>query len=123
MHVCVAISVRDGERFIAEAIESVLAQSHADLELRIYDNLSADSSAAIVAGYLGDSRVSYTANAIDLGYYGSLNRALWETEAPLFVPFAADDVMKPENLARKVAAIERTGAGFAHGPVVVIDGK
>jgi glycosyltransferase involved in cell wall biosynthesis len=121
VRVCVAISVRNGERFIAEAIESVLGQSHGDLELRIYDNLSTDGGAGIVAGYLGDARVSYKANDHDLGYYGSLNRALFETSAPLFVPFAADDVMEPENLARKVAVIERSGAGFAHSPVLLID--
>lgn len=121
MRVCVAISVRNGERFIAEAIESVLAQSHSDLELRIYDNQSVDSSAEVASRYLADPRVSYTANELDLGYYGSLNRALHETSAPLFVPFAADDVMEPANLALKVAAIERTGAAFAHSPVLLID--
>ena len=121
MRVCVAISVRNGERFIAEAIESVLAQSHSDLELRIYDNLSTDVSAEIASEYLADPRVSYTANEFDLGYYGSLNRALHETSAPLFVPFAADDVMEPANLELKVAAIEHSGAGFAHSPVLLID--
>ena len=47
VRVCVAISVRNGEQFIAEAIESVLDQTHTDLELRIYDNLSTDTSAQI----------------------------------------------------------------------------
>jgi hypothetical protein len=119
--VCVAISVRNGERFLAEAIESVLGQTHADLELRIYDNLSTDGSAAIARSYLTDPRVSYCLNQADLGYYGSLNRALHETACELFVPFAADDVMAPQNLARKVAAIEATGAGFAYSPVALID--
>ncbi len=121
MRVCVAISVRNGERFIAEAIESVLGQCHGDLELLIYDNLSTDRSAEIARSYLDDRRVSYTANEVDLGYYGSLNRALFETSAPLFVPFAADDVMESDNLARKLAAIDGTGAGFAHSPVLLID--
>src|SRR5262249_22484611 len=113
--------VRDGEAYLAEAIESVLTQTHRDLELRVYDNLSSDDSAAIAQGYLDDTRVSYTANDRDLGYYGSLNRALHETACPLFVPFAADDLMAPDNLERKVAAIERTGAGFAYSPVHMID--
>jgi Glycosyl transferase family 2 len=119
--VCVAISVKNGEAFLAEAIESVLAQSHGDLELRVYDNGSADRSAEIVHEYLTDRRVSYTANERDLGYYGSLNRALAETRSPLFVPFAADDVMEPANLQLKVAALRRTGAGFAHSPVHLLD--
>jgi hypothetical protein len=121
--VCVAISVRDGEDYLAEAIESVLAQTHAQLELRIYDNLSGDRSAQIARGYLDDRRVSYTANDRDLGYYGSLNRALAETGCRLFVPFAADDVMAPRNLELKVAAMLQSGAGFAHSPVHLIDGS
>jgi len=119
--VCVAVSVRDGEAYLAEAIESVLAQTHRDLELRIYDNLSRDASAEIARRYLSDPRVTCTTNERDLGYYGSLNRALHETACPLFVPFAADDVMAPENLARKVASIESSDAGFAYSPVHMID--
>jgi len=119
--VCVAISVRNGEQFLAEAIESVLAQTHGDLELRVYDNGSSDRSAEIVHEHLVDRRVSYTANEDDIGYYGSLNRALAETGAPLFVPFAADDVMQPANLQLKVAALRRTGGGFAHSPVHLLD--
>jgi glycosyl transferase family 2 len=119
--VCVAISVRNGEAFLAEAIESVLGQTHADLELRIYDNGSNDASAEIASRYTADPRVSYTANELDIGYYGSLNRALAETPCPLFVPFAADDVMAPANLQLKVAALRRTGAALAHSPVHLID--
>jgi Glycosyl transferase family 2 len=119
--VCVAISVRNGEAFLAEAIESILAQTHGDLELRVYDNGSRDRSAEIVHEHLVDGRVTYTANEQDIGYYGSLNRALAETACPLFVPFAADDVMEPANLQLKVAALRRTGAGFAHSPVHLLD--
>ena len=119
--VCVAISVRDGEAFLAEAIESVLGQTHGDLELRIYDNRSTDRSAEIAHEYVTDGRVTYVENDCDIGYYGSLNRALAETSCALFVPFAADDVMAPANLQLKVAALRRTGAGFAHSPVHLID--
>ncbi len=119
--VCIAVSVRNGEQFLAEAIESVLAQSHDELELRVYDNLSTDRSAVIARSYLGDGRVSYVSNQVDLGYYGSLNRALGDTDAPYFVPFAADDVMHPDNVSAKVALLESTGAGFAHSSVWMID--
>jgi glycosyltransferase involved in cell wall biosynthesis len=119
--VCIAVSVRNGEEFLAEAIESVLGQCHDELELRIYDNLSTDRSAEIARSYLTDGRVSYVPNPVDLGYYGSLNRALGDTDAPYFVPFAADDLMHPDNLSAKVALLESTGAGFVHSPVWLID--
>ncbi len=52
--VCVVIGVRNGERFLDEAIRSVLDQTHRRLELRIYDNRSHDRSAAIARGHLID---------------------------------------------------------------------
>ncbi|MGN6380264.1 MAG: glycosyltransferase, partial [Gaiellales bacterium] len=119
--VCVAISVRNGRDYLAEAISSVLGQELPDLELRIYDNLSTDGSDEIARGFLGDARVTYVANERDLGYYGSLNRALAETDARYFVPFAADDVMEPANLAAKVSVLDASEAGFAHSPVRLID--
>src|SRR5204863_8850010 len=83
-----------------EAMSSVLAQTHSRLELRIYDNRSHDGSAAIARGHRTDPRGSYTLNEDDLGYYGSLNRGLRETECEAFVPFAADDRMHLHNLAQ-----------------------
>ena len=49
-------------------------------------------------------------NPVDVFYYGSLNRILARTQAEYFVPFAADDVMYPGNLARKVAGAARQRA-------------
>lgn len=120
--VSVALPVRNGERYLVEAIESVLSQEGVDLELRVYDNRSSDGSVEIAAGYLADPRVSVTVNEADLGAYGSLNRSLAESRGGYYVPFAADDVMLPGNLARKVALLEETGAGFAHSPAMIIDG-
>ncbi len=119
--VCIVIGVRNGERFLAEAIESVLDQSHRDLELRIYDNRSSDRSSEIARGYLDDPRVRFTINDHDLGYYGSLNRGVFESGCDALVPFAADDVMHPLNLERKLAMLERTGAAMVFGPAHIID--
>ena len=56
--VSVVMPVFDGARFLAEAIESVLAQSLSDLELLVVDDGSSDGSAAIAARYAAaDSRV------------------------------------------------------------------
>ncbi len=112
--VCVALPVRNGEAYLAAAIESVLAQEGVSVELRVYDNGSADRSPEIARGYLDEGRVVVIQNERDINYYGSLNRALDDTDAAYFVPFAADDVMLPGNLAIKVAALEKHAAGFAH---------
>jgi hypothetical protein len=119
--VCVVISVRNGERYLAEAIESVLVQEGVELELRIYDNGSTDASLAIASGFADDPRVTIACNPDGSRYYTSLNRALRETEAPWFAPFASDDVMLPGNLAAKLEALAASGAGLAHSLACVID--
>ena len=120
--VCVALSVRDGERYLEEAIESVLSQDGVDLELRIYDNGSTDRSLELARRYAADPRVTVAENPYGTTYYGSLNRALEETSAEYFAAFACDDLMRPGNLSEKVDALERTGAIFAHSQAEVIDG-
>jgi glycosyltransferase involved in cell wall biosynthesis len=118
--VCVAISVKNGVGYLAASIESVLAQEGVSLDVRLYDNGSSDGSVELARTYPG---LTVTVNAVDLNFYGSMNRALSETRADWFVAWACDDVMEPGNLARKIAAAERAGAGFAHGPVWRIDGN
>ena len=49
--VSVVMSVRDGERYLAAAVDSVLAQSHTDFELVVLDDGSTDSSPHILAAY------------------------------------------------------------------------
>jgi glycosyltransferase involved in cell wall biosynthesis len=110
----VALPVRNGRAYFAEAIESVLGQADVDLEVRVLDNGSTDGSLELAQEYAArDARVVVASNPFDLTYYGSLNRALAETGCEFFVPFASDDVMYPGNLACKVQALRDTGAGLA----------
>lgn len=58
--VSIGLPVYNGEPFLRPAIESLLAQSHANLELIISDNASTDDTAAICGEYAaGDKRVRY----------------------------------------------------------------
>lgn len=120
--ICVALSVRNGERYLGEAIDSVLSQQGVQLELRLYDNGSTDGSLALCRAYeAADARVIVTENGDGLGYFDSLNIALTETDCRYFAPFACDDLMYPGNLAAKVALLEQTGAGLAHSRAALID--
>ena len=114
--------MKNGADYLAESIESVLAQEGVDLSVHVVDNLSDDSSVEIARGYEGDPRVRVSVNERDVRYYGSLNRALAEADTDYFVAFAHDDVMYPANLSRKVETLEETGAGFAHSTAAKIDG-
>ncbi|MCZ4493947.1 MAG: glycosyl transferase family 2 [Conexibacter sp.] len=120
--VFVAIPVKNGADYLAEAIESVLSQDGVDLTVHVIDNRSDDDSLEIAQRYAAqDPRLTAERNPVDVFYYGSLNRALAAAEAEYFVPFAHDDVMQPGNLRRKVDALEETGAGFATSTCMQID--
>ena len=69
--VLVALSVKDGAPYIAEAVESVLAQRGVDLPLVVYDNGSTDGTQAIVRG-LG---IEVVENPEGSNFFHSMNRA------------------------------------------------
>ena len=121
--VLVALSVKDGERFLAEAMECVLAQEDVDLRLEVYDNGSTDRSVEIARGYADrDPRVGVIVNPPGFNYFCSMNRAIAGSTAEFFCPWACDDVMDPDNLVQKLAAlIEHPDAGFAWSPTLIVD--
>ncbi|RPF70993.1 glycosyltransferase [Aurantiacibacter spongiae] len=102
----VAMSVYDGERFLAPAIESVLAQSFADFEFLILDDGSGDATPAIIRDFAGrDSRIRPIIRE-NRGLVASLNELLATASAPLVARMDADDICKPERFARQIAFLE-----------------
>ncbi|MDE2620512.1 MAG: glycosyltransferase [Sphingomonadales bacterium] len=101
--ITVAMSVYDGERFLAAAIESVLAQTFGDFEFLILDDGSRDGTAAIVQDYAArDPRIRPILRE-NHGLVASLNQLLAEARAPLVARMDADDICKPERFGRQIA--------------------
>ncbi len=101
--VSVAMSVYNGERFLAEAIGSVLAQTFTDFEFLILDDGSRDGTQAIIADYASrDARIRPILRE-NRGLVASLNQLLAEARAPLVARMDADDVCLPERFARQIA--------------------
>ncbi len=66
--VSIGLPVFNGERYLARAIDSILAQDFRDLELVVCDNASTDRTAEICAAYARrDPRVRYHRNPRNLG--------------------------------------------------------
>ncbi len=97
----VVMAVHDGERYLADALASVLAQSFDDFELVVVDDGSSDRSAVIVRA-TSDRRVSVLSQP-RAGLTVSLNRAVAASRAPLLARMDADDVALPERFARQFA--------------------
>jgi GT2 family glycosyltransferase len=101
--ITVAMSVYNGEPFLAESVESVLAQTFADFEFLVLDDGSSDESRATIARYAkADSRIRPILRE-NRGLIASLNQLLAEARAPLIARMDADDVCRPERFERQIA--------------------
>lgn len=103
--VTVLMPVRDGEKFLAEAIESILAQTFTDFEFLIIDDGSMDSSRTIILGY-DDPRIRLLVNDSNVGVTQTLNRGIQEARGRYVARMDADDASLRERLERQVAHLE-----------------
>ena len=81
--VSILMTCYNREKYIGEAIESVLASSYTNLELIIVDDHSSDNTVGIARAYAAkDSRVNVYVNELNLGDYPNRNKAwpLTQTE-------------------------------------------
>ncbi|HOB76353.1 MAG TPA: glycosyltransferase [Phycisphaerae bacterium] len=105
--VSIGMPVYNGERFLAEAIESILAQTFTDFELIISDNGSTDSTPAICERYARlDSRIRYYRNEVNLGAAPNFNRAFHLAQGEYFKWAAHDDICLPQYLERCVETLD-----------------
>ena len=94
--------------FLRPAVESILQQSFRNFEFLIIEDASTDGSAEVLHEYAGgDSRIRVVNNKINLGVTRSLNRGLSLARAPWIARMDADDISKPERLARQWQEIRR----------------
>jgi len=100
--VSVVIPVYNGERYLAEAIESVLHQSYQPLELIVVDDGSTDGSAAVAQRYGPRLQYHHQPNA---GYCGARNAGLRLARGDVFAHLDADDLWPPDSLASRLAAL------------------
>jgi hypothetical protein len=105
--VSVVMSVFNGERFLSEAVDSVLNQSFRDFEFIIIDDGSTDGTADILARYQkADPRVVVHHHP-NKGQVPSLNTGCGLARGRYIARIDADDVALPERLERQVACLEQ----------------
>jgi glycosyltransferase involved in cell wall biosynthesis len=99
--------VSNGAAFLAEAAESVLAQTHAEVELVVIDDGSTDASAAIAAGLGPRVRCGSTPG---LGPAAARNAGLAMARGEFVTFIDADDRWPADRVATQLAAFERSPA-------------
>jgi len=100
--VSVVIPVRDGDRYLGEAIDSAVGQSHRPLEVIVVDDGSTDRSAEVAAGYAG-VRLVRTPNR---GPSAARNTGFAAAEGGIVAYLDADDVLLPDSVAGRLRVLD-----------------
>lgn len=95
----------NSERYVSEAIESVLSQSYENLELLICDDCSSDGTWAIVQSYQ-DPRIRAVRNTTNIGEYPNRNHALQLANGEYLIFIDGDDILYPHGLEFMVRSLD-----------------
>lgn len=118
--VSVVMPVYNVEKYITQAVESVLNQTFSDFELIIVDDQSPDNSIQLCKKYQ-DSRIRII-HQENLGLSGARNTGIHHAKGKYIALLDADDYWAPEKLALHVAHLEANPKlGVSYCPSAFID--
>lgn len=103
--VSVLMAVYNGEKFLREAIDSILNQTYTNFEFLIVNDGSADLTEEIILSY-SDSRIRYIKNETNLKLIESLNKGLELANGKYIARMDADDISLPNRIEKQVAFLE-----------------
>lgn len=100
--ISVLLPVRNGARYLREAIDSIFAQTFDDFEVVVVDDASTDATAEILRTF----EVTVVRNERQLGIAGSLNRGWPLCRGEYIARMDADDISAPQRFERQVAFLD-----------------
>ncbi len=104
--ISVLMPVYNADRYVAQAVESILRQTFTDFEFLIVDDGSRDRSLTILQHYAAkDCRIHLTSRP-NTGYVVALNEMLAKATGKYIARMDADDIALPERFAKQVAFLE-----------------
>lgn len=108
------------EKFIQEAVQSVLNQSFQDFEFIIIDDASTDHTVKMIETF-NDARIQLTVLSKNQGQFVATNLGLEKAKGEYIGILNSDDVFHPEKLTKQVAFLDnnhKIGAVFSHAEVI-----
>jgi glycosyltransferase involved in cell wall biosynthesis len=103
--VTVILPVYNAEKYLKEAIDSILNQTYTDFELLLINDGSTDSSEKIILSY-NDPRIIYIKNEGNKGLIFSLNKGIDLAKGDYIARMDADDISMPERLEKQLNYLE-----------------
>jgi glycosyltransferase involved in cell wall biosynthesis len=106
--VSILMPVKNEAKFIQEAIQSVLNQSHVNFELIIVNDGSTDETAVIISG-ISDQRVTLI-DTDGVGKNNAFNLAYTKSKGSFYCCFAGDDLMPKDSIEKRLFAFQKTSS-------------
>lgn len=109
-------------RFVAESVESVLAQTYQNWELLFVDDCSQDDTLTTMIQYVErDKRIKVFQNSTNSGAAVSRNTALRNARGRWIAFLDSDDLWEPTKLERQIKFMEENGYAFSYHDYIEID--
>lgn len=105
MKISVIMPVYNGEKYLNEAIDSILCQTFYDFEFIIINDSSTDNTENIIKSY-NDERIVYIKNETNLGVAGTLNVGLKMAKGEYIARMDADDISLPNRFETQINFME-----------------
>ncbi len=107
MKLTVLLPVYNAEKFLNEALDSILSQTFKDFEILAIDDHSTDSSLKILKKYSDkDKRIRILTNSKNLGVTQTLNLGLKNIQTEFVARMDADDICAPERFERQIKFLD-----------------
>ncbi len=100
-YITVIMPVYNAEKYVHEAIESILNQTYVDFEFLIFNDCSTDSSKQIIQSF-NDPRIRLIDSAVNTGYVKHLNDGLELAKGKYIARMDADDISRPDRFQKQV---------------------
>ena len=118
----IVLPVYNGEKYLAESIESVLQQTYQNWELIIIDDCSSDSTPNIVKSYvLKDDRIHYYRNEKNKKLPGSLNAGFKKTKGDYLTWTSDDNRYRSNAIERLLAVLKQNNCQFVFSAYSIMD--
>lgn len=119
--IAILMSTYNGARYLAQQLDSILAQTYADWKLTVRDDGSTDDTLRILQEYAkADKRISVLTDGENIGACRSFERLLTQCDDAAYYAFCdQDDVWRSDKLALSLDAMQQAEAAHPGKPIVV----
>ena len=118
----ILLATYNGEKYVKEQLDSILAQTHKNIKVIIADDASTDSTSDILREYeKKDDRIELYIHKENVGVVKNIQFLLEKVEAPYYMLADQDDYWMPEKVEKSLEKLKEEKADLVFGDLEVVD--